>query len=68
MKQCPLCGYRYFEGRHSRCSSCPLNHGCEITCCPNCGYEMPGESSLVRWLKKWSRKGIPQTGIKPHGG
>ncbi len=56
MIQCPLCGFKFSEGVNSRCTTCPLNHGCNITCCPNCGYEMPPESKLVKLLRKWSQK------------
>ncbi len=63
LKQCPVCGFRYVEGRHSLCSSCPLNHGCQITCCPNCGYEAPPEGRLVRWLKSWTKKRAAQLDV-----
>ncbi|HFB67715.1 MAG TPA: hypothetical protein ENJ66_02025 [Calditrichae bacterium] len=55
--KCPLCGYEFDHGNNSRCTTCPLNHGCQIVCCPNCGYEMPPESRTVVFLKRvFSRK------------
>lgn len=37
--RCPLCGHAYDpETASSLCARCPLNTGCELTCCPACGH------------------------------
>jgi Fe2+ transport system protein FeoA len=48
---CPLCGHRFDPSAHSSCGSCPLNTGCRMVCCPNCGHSTvdPQESRLARW-------------------
>jgi Fe2+ transport system protein FeoA len=35
---CPMCGHTFNVSSHLACSSCPLNQGCEMVCCPRCGY------------------------------
>jgi ribosomal protein L37AE/L43A len=47
---CPMCGYTFDKTAHTGCQSCPLNGGCSLICCPQCGYQMvdPGQSSLAR--------------------
>jgi hypothetical protein len=52
--QCPLCGYRFSEGR-AVCGSCGLSGGCEAVGCPHCGYQFPVESSILAWLKRRAR-------------
>ncbi|MEW6034218.1 MAG: hypothetical protein AB1603_05135 [Chloroflexota bacterium] len=51
MVKCPLCGYEY-EPDGSHCSGCPMARGCQMSCCPNCGYTLPPESTVV---KLWRR-------------
>lgn len=48
---CPLCGHRFDPSANAGCASCPLNAGCRIVCCPNCGHSTvdPRESRLARW-------------------
>jgi hypothetical protein len=58
---CPLCGMRFTHGGHG-CSACPLNFGCEIVCCPHCGYQFPRASTLVDWARRWLH---PARGEKP---
>lgn len=38
---CGLCGHSYSESAKTGCSSCPMNDGCLMTCCPSCGYTAP---------------------------
>lgn len=47
---CPMCGHRFDASNHPSCSSCPLNKGCNMVCCPNCGYNSidPRQSKLAR--------------------
>lgn len=35
---CTLCGHKFTEGDESVCGQCPLHKGCQLTCCPNCGF------------------------------
>jgi hypothetical protein len=52
---CPLCGFRFDETNLSCQAGCPLAavQGCNLVCCPNCGYQMVDErkSGLVRLLR-----------------
>lgn len=47
---CPMCGNRFDPSGHNACPSCPLQKGCQLVCCPSCGYETvdPSQSSLAR--------------------
>ena len=40
--KCTLCGYQ-FEGKEKDivCAGCPLEPGCQLVRCPNCGFEWP---------------------------
>ena len=51
---CPLCGayYREEDGRSCRVR-CPLERGCRLLRCPECGYEVPAPSRLTRALARW---------------
>jgi hypothetical protein len=48
--ECGLCGYHYDPDQHIACQSCPLHSGCNLVCCPACGYQTvdPQRSLLVR--------------------
>lgn len=48
---CTLCGARFTHAEKA-CSACPLNHGCEVVRCPNCGFQFPRESQLVRLARR----------------
>ncbi len=63
--RCPLCGSDFDpDDRHCH-SGCPIAEvqGCNLVCCPNCGYEMVDErkSSLARLLRRWI-KALPEAG------
>ena len=48
--KCTMCGYQFEEkSAQTACKSCPLNKGCGMVCCPNCGFEVPLEP---KWLRK----------------
>ena len=49
---CPFCG-KTFDGRASRtaCGACALLRGCRKIKCPHCGYDLPAETRLMRWLR-----------------
>lgn len=53
---CPLCGYEFDATRLGCYAACPLAvlQGCQLVCCPNCGYQMVDEkkSGLVRLLRR----------------
>jgi len=48
---CPLCGSRFTHGL-ANCGACPLNTGCNIVNCPECGYGFPRSSNLVDWVRR----------------
>ena len=54
--QCALCGARFTHGRQT-CGACPLNRGCTLVACPNCGYGFPRESRIVAWWRRLWRGG-----------
>jgi Fe2+ transport system protein FeoA len=35
---CSMCGHQFDVSSHLACSACPLNKGCNLVCCPKCGY------------------------------
>jgi hypothetical protein len=55
MITCTMCGHRFDPAAHTACHSCPLQRGCQLTCCPACGFEMvnPDRSILARLAKRW---------------
>jgi len=58
MYVCPLCGHN-FERTDAMCSACPMasSSGCNVVCCPNCGYSFSEESKIVDWFRrKFGRK------------
>jgi rubredoxin len=52
---CTMCGHRFDPAVHQTCGSCPLQRGCQLVCCPACGFEMvnPERSLLARLAKRW---------------
>ena len=50
---CPLCGHRFRHG-DEKCHSCPLSSekGCNVVCCPNCGYSFSEDSRVVEWFRR----------------
>lgn len=50
--RCDFCGLDFeAECSQQACTGCPLAQGCQRITCPRCGYVMPAEASLVRWLR-----------------
>lgn len=48
--KCTMCGYEFEQkSGKSVCKNCPLNKGCDMVCCPNCGFEIPVEP---KWLTR----------------
>ena len=54
---CGLCGHSYSESASTGCEGCPLNDGCLMTCCPNCGHSAPdpANSKLLAVARKVER-------------
>jgi hypothetical protein len=48
--KCPLCG-KEFDKNEALCTNCPFHDRCELTRCPNCGYEFVSESKIVNFFK-----------------
>jgi len=48
---CPMCGHCFDPAAHGACRACPLRQGCQVLCCPDCGYQTldPARSRLARW-------------------
>lgn len=40
---CPLCGHDFEAGGQAACQACPMHKGCNLVCCPACGYQMVDE-------------------------
>jgi hypothetical protein len=59
MITCSMCGHRFDPASHSGCRSCPLQSGCQLVCCPACGFETvnPDRSILARLAKRWLSPG-----------
>jgi rubredoxin len=36
---CPMCGHSFDPTQNQICPTCPLNKGCSLICCPECGFE-----------------------------
>lgn len=41
---CALCGYQFDTAALACYGKCPLAAGCNVVCCPNCGYQTVDES------------------------
>ncbi len=51
--KCGMCGYEFDAAQaETACGGCPLVRGCKLVRCPRCGYEMPPEAALVRWVRR----------------
>ncbi|MEJ2708161.1 MAG: hypothetical protein P8074_11155 [Anaerolineales bacterium] len=50
MFTCTMCGYRFDPSQRTACSGCPVQRGCQLICCPSCGFETvdPSRSTLAR--------------------
>ena len=60
---CPLCGCEFDETDHSCVTSCPMAsiQGCNLICCPNCGYQMVDESKsgIAKLLRRLTHTDVP---------
>lgn len=59
--KCSMCGYGYDPDQHAACQNCPMHAGCNLVCCPNCGYQTvdPRRSKLVRLARFFSERRSP---------
>lgn len=55
--KCTMCGY-LFEQKSGKaaCKNCPLGSGCDMVCCPNCGFEVPVEPEWIKKLTNFIRR------------
>jgi hypothetical protein len=56
-----MCGQRYDPDQQVACQSCPMHSGCNLVCCPNCGYQTVDSrrSKLVRLARFFSERRSP---------
>lgn len=55
MITCSMCGHRFDPAAHQTCQGCPLHKGCQLACCPACGFENVDvqRSGLARLAARW---------------
>jgi hypothetical protein len=50
---CAFCGKTFDpDSATSACRNCASFGGCKKVKCPHCGYDMPAETKLGKWLRK----------------
>ena len=56
--RCGFCGTEFDAAQaEAACAGCPVaREGCRLVRCPHCGYEMPPEAKLIRWLRGLRRR------------
>ena len=47
---CPMCGAAVGAGAEA-CESCPISSGCEVLCCPRCGYRFVERSVIWEFFR-----------------
>jgi Fe2+ transport system protein FeoA len=58
--KCDFCGREFHESNcKSACSKCSPGGSCGQIKCPYCGYGIPKEAGLVRFLRKWLGQSRP---------
>lgn len=54
---CSYCGLTFDpEGARTQCAGCFKIAACKGVRCPRCGYDMPEELGLVKWIRAWKEK------------
>ncbi|MFM8322441.1 MAG: hypothetical protein ACKOC5_16125 [Chloroflexota bacterium] len=55
---CSMCGHRFDPAQNVACGACPLSGGCQLVCCPACGFEQvnPDRSAVVRFFKNLKKR------------
>lgn len=47
--KCTLCGFKFSENDAIKCcKGCIMSKNCELIKCPNCYFELPRESVLIK--------------------
>lgn len=55
--KCTMCGYRFEQkAGQAACKNCPMAGGCDLVCCPNCGFEAPVEPEWIRKVINFIRR------------
>ncbi len=52
---CALCGNR-FTHAGLVCGTCPMQTGCALVRCPNCGFQFPRSSRIVDFVRRLFRR------------
>lgn len=61
MIKCEFCGKLFDENSAiPGCRSCPMSRTCNKYKCPNCGYEIPKEPGLIKYLKRKLKKTVSE--------
>jgi Fe2+ transport system protein FeoA len=57
---CSMCGHVFEATTNTACRECPLQKGCQLVCCPACGFETvdPSQSRLARWAGRILGNGV----------
>lgn len=56
-RTCPFCNLEYDPAdAPAACGHCALAGSCHMVRCPRCGYEMPAESRLSKWLRSFTER------------
>ena len=54
---CGFCNREFSEAQGEKnCQACSMFGGCKLVKCPYCGYEMPREAQIFKWLKRQKEK------------
>lgn len=62
MVQCDFCGHKFDAGCATQtCNSCPMVSNCGQLACPNCGYPVLREPTLIRLLRGIKVKVVKST-------
>jgi Fe2+ transport system protein FeoA len=54
---CPLCGHTFNPAEEPGCATCPLHSGCNLVCCPACGYKTV--DAHQSWLARMASSLMP---------
>ncbi|MDP7263258.1 MAG: hypothetical protein QGI38_01910 [Candidatus Woesearchaeota archaeon] len=54
--KCSFCGYKFSEKDAKKaCQGCVMKN-CNMIKCPNCNYENPIDTKLIKNIKRWMKK------------
>jgi Fe2+ transport system protein FeoA len=63
---CSLCGHSFNPAEEPGCATCPLHSGCNLVCCPACGYKTVDANRS--WLAKVASSFLPGAYFSEDGG